>query len=85
LGVCLGEGEERDQVGVDDLRWKAIEPLAFRLAEEPDRHDDLLLRRSAWMIRQMMSASASGNCKETVGFEKAVRRDGGWSVSQRPD
>jgi hypothetical protein len=49
--VCLGEGEERDQVGVDNLRWKAIEPLAFRLAEEPDGHDDLLLRGSAWMIR----------------------------------
>jgi len=41
--VCLGESEERDQVGVDDLRGKAIEPLAFRLAEEPDGHADLLL------------------------------------------
>jgi len=41
--VGLGEGEEGDQIGVDDLRREAVEPLAFGFAEEPDGHADLLL------------------------------------------
>jgi hypothetical protein len=40
--VRAGQGEVGLDVAGSDLGWKAVEPLAFRVAEEPDGHGGLL-------------------------------------------
>ena len=55
--VGAGEGEVGLDVAGDDLGGEAVEPLAFRVAEEPDGHGDLLRGRSSRGSRKLRPCS----------------------------
>ncbi len=50
--VHAGEGEVDLDVAGEDLRGEAVEPRAFRVAEEPDGHGDLLRGRSSGVLAE---------------------------------
>ena len=75
--VGAGEGEVGVEVAGDDLGWEAVEPLAFRVAEEPDGHGGLLRGRPPGVL-------ANEGFREDPGDAATATPNPGFSILENP-